>query len=174
MGLDASLADGDGTVPRVSTVPAGLENQQLERFTVERHGWLTNAENTLEPLLDTLQQVGAAAVPGDFRGALESQARATIGLRLPSVFYDTPEPTVTVRVRGATTSMPLRIDVRSVSVSNTEASSQRHETSVEPDGSVEVSLAGLRAGLYTLTARPVDPTGPRAPTAVHGLFEVVT
>ncbi len=174
MGLDASLADGDGTVPRVSTVPAGLENQQLERFAVERHGWLTNAENTLEPLLDTLQQVGAAAVPGDFRGALESQARATIGLRLPSVFYDTPEPTVTVRVRGATTSMPLRIDVRSVSVSGTEASSQRHETSVEPDGSVEVSLAGLRAGLYTLTARPVDPTGPRAPTAVHGLFEVVT
>ena len=171
-GLDASLADGDGTVPRVSTVPTGLENQQLERFAVERHGWLTNAETTLEPLLDTLQQVGAAAVPGDFHGALESRARPSIGLRLPPVFYDTREPSVGVRVHAATTLTPLRIDVRSTTPADQPTASQRHEVLVDPDSSVEVSLAGLRPGLYTLTARAAS-DAPHTPATVHGLFEVV-
>lgn len=171
-GLDASLADGDGTVPRVSTVPPGLENQQLERFAVERHGWLTNAETALEPLLDTLQQVGSAAVPGDFHGAVETRARPSIGLRLPPVFYDSHEPAMTVRVQGATAPVPLRIDVQDATLPRAEASSQRHEIVVNPDGSTDVSLAGLKPGLYAVTARAIT-QGPKSPTDIHGVFEVV-
>ncbi|HRE29846.1 MAG TPA: hypothetical protein PK954_24605, partial [Anaerolineales bacterium] len=66
-----------------------------------------------EPLLDTLQQVGAPAVPGDFHGALESTTRAALGLRLESVFYPEETPEVGLRVHAASEPVELRLTVQS-------------------------------------------------------------
>ena len=168
-GLAPALADGDGTVPRVSTTPSGLENQQLERFVVERHGWMTNAESALEPLLDTLQQVGAPAVPGDFHGALEATNRPALGLRLESVFYPETAPAVGLRVHGADAPVNIRLEVRAVAPGSAPVI---REVSVAPDESRTETFEGLAAGLYQLTAASVAP-GAAAPAPVHGAFEVV-
>lgn len=87
-GLAAALADGDGTVQRVSTVPAALDGQRLERFAVERHGSLTNNETTLEPLLDTIQQVRrrgrARELPWHARGNDAARAGVAVGKHVVS------------------------------------------------------------------------------------------
>ncbi|HRF48383.1 MAG TPA: hypothetical protein PLC98_12225 [Anaerolineales bacterium] len=168
-GLAAALADGDGTVPRVSTTPAGLENQQIERFVVERHGWMTNAESALEPLLDTLQQVGAPAVPGDFHGALESTTRAALGLRLESVFYPEETPEVGLRVHAASEPVELRLTVQSTEPG---AAPVVREVRVAPDEPHVETFADLAPGLYRLTVGPVTRSA-AAPEPVHGAFEVV-
>ncbi len=170
-GLPAALADGDGTVPRVSTVPAGLENLRLERFSVERHGWLTNAETTLEPLLDTLQQVGAEAVPGDFHGAVEApRTRPELGLRLASVFFQGDEPpSLTARAHGAAAPVSLRIKV---TASEAGVQAMTRDVTIAPDEARTESFEGLTPGLYSLSIGPTH-AGASAPRGVHGAFEVV-
>ncbi len=168
-GLAAALADGDGTVPRVSTVPAALEGQRLERFAVERHGWLTNNETTLEPLLDTMLQVGAEAVPGNFHGTLEATTRPALGLRLESVFYPDEIPTLTVRAHGAAHAVNVRLKLKGVARG---AETLTREIKVDPEAAQPVTFEGLPAGLYTLTAGPLRRSA-GAPEAVHGSFEVV-
>lgn len=170
-GLPAALADGDGTVPRVSTVPAGLENLRLERFSVERHGWLTNSETTLEPLLDTLQQVGAEAVPGDFHGAVDApRTRPELGLRVGSVFFQGDEaPSLTVRAHGA--AAPVRLKIK-VTASEAGLQPVTREVTVAPDEARTETFDSLTPGLYSLSIGPVQ-GGPSAPRGVHGAFEVV-
>jgi pimeloyl-ACP methyl ester carboxylesterase len=165
-GLDTTLAQGDGTVTRVSAVPADLDGQGLERFVVERHGWLTNNEMALEPLLDTLTQLAARGT-GVLYGAPEfphpalnvkleplhlAGAPVTIGLKLVNA-GDQPQ-TLNLRLEpvgqaGSPSSRPVQV------------SSQAQD----------LSLEGLKAGLYQITVEaPVS--GPQAPSPVHGVFEV--
>ena len=95
-GLDAALVDGDGTVPRVSAVPADLDGKRFERFAVERHGWLTNNPMTLQPLLDTLLQIRSPGAPTFFGVGEEEVLPASINLRPDRLFL--PDEPVSIQM----------------------------------------------------------------------------
>jgi pimeloyl-ACP methyl ester carboxylesterase len=166
-GLDPLLADGDGTVARVSAVPSELEDQNVQRYAVERHGWLTNNEMTLEPLLDTLTQLAAAGTQ-DLLGQPEA-IRPAINLRLEPVYAagepvaiqarlvnagDDPQPII---VHGDLVGQPGRTLSQSMLIGGAEGRA--------------VVFENLPPGLYRVTAR-AQAAGPRAAAAVHGVFEV--
>lgn len=168
VGLDESLADGDGTVPRVSAVPPDLDGQGFERFTVERHGWLTNNDMTLDPILETLKQIVASG-SRNLYGELET-TRPSLKLRLDPLYL--PDEPVTIQVKQMDgLKGPQAIYIKVISVGQPVPCITR-DLQINSDDSSVVELGELAPGLYHLTVGPQVPA-PRAPAAVHGAFEVV-
>lgn len=168
-GLSPELADGDGTVPRISAVPAALEGERLERFAAERHGWLTNNPMCLDPLLQTIRQIGAGRSSTDFHGSVEGVGGASIGLGLEGLFVRDEIPMATLRVHGVRQRMALRLALRPTAP---EAPRQSLDFILQPDETRTVPLEGLTPGQYTLTASTVGAFGV-GPHPVHGVFEVL-
>ncbi|MCC6190840.1 MAG: lecithin--cholesterol acyltransferase [Anaerolineales bacterium] len=166
-GLDPSLADGDGTVARFSAIPPELEELRVQRFAVERHGWLTNNEMTLEPLLETIRQVAA---PGavDLYGEPEV-LRPSIGLRLEPLYLSGEPVSLQAKLANADDQpQPLIVQAEPVGQPGPGAAQTVDASGTEARAIVFEALA---PGLYQVTAR-APTAGPRAPAAVHGVFEV--
>lgn len=167
-GLDPKTypADGDGTVPRLSAVPADLEGQQIARFAIERHGWLTNNEMTLDPLLDTLTQLVAAGTQNLY-GEPEA-ARPALSLGLEPLYLPGEPATVNLRlVNAGEQAQAVQVKVEAVGQAGPGAT-QTVQAGAEAK---TVEFGNLAAGLYQVTASAQMP-GPRAPAPVHGIFEV--
>ncbi|MEI7642928.1 MAG: hypothetical protein WCJ55_01345, partial [Chloroflexales bacterium] len=149
-GIDTTLADGDGTVPRVSAVPPDIDGHGFERFAVERHGWLMNNDMTLEPLLDTLTQIVASGTQ-NLHGEPQKTG-AAINLRLESLY--SPDDPVLIGVRlinvvEQTQMLALRIEPvghQAIGIARTIQASSSDTTTV--------ALDGLTPGLYRLTIGP--------------------
>jgi hypothetical protein len=166
-GLDPMLANGDGTVPRVSAVPADLDGQGLERFVVERHAWLTNNEMALEPLLDTLTQL-AAHGSGVLYGAPEFPHPA-VNVKLEPLHLAGEPVHIGLRLMNAG-DRPQALNVQ-VDPVGQAGSRVVQSAPVNTQQSTDVALEKLAPGLYQLTvAAPVS--GPLAPAPVHGVFEI--
>ena len=169
-GLDPSLVDGDGTVPRVSAVPADLDGKRFERFAVERHGWLTNNPMTLQPLLDTLLQIGSPGAPTFFGVEDEEALPASINLRLDKLFLpDEPVSIQLALVDAGEQPQGIKLSVKPVGHTGEGAAQTIQASSAE---AAHVEFGGLAPGLYELTAAPQD-SGPQAPPETHAVFEVV-
>ena len=169
-GLDAALVDGDGTVPRVSAVPADLDGKHFERFAVERHGWLTNNPMTLQPLLDTLLMVASPGAPTFFGVDEPEPLPAAINLRLDKLFLPDEPPSIHMTlVDAGEQPQGIQVSVRPVGHAG-EGNSITVQASSERPALVE--FGGLTPGLYELTAAPTQ-TGPQAPPPVHAAFEIV-
>ena len=169
-GLDAALVDGDGTVPRVSAVPADLDGKRFERFAVERHGWLTNNPMTLQPLLDTLLQISSPGAPTFFGVGEEEVLPASINLRLDRLFL--PDEPVSIQmslVDAGEQPQGIEISVKPVGHAGEGAAKTIQASSAGP---AKVEFGGLTPGLYALTAA-AQASGPRAPAETHAVFEVV-
>ena len=167
-GVHAGLADGDGTVARVSALPADLEGQGYERFAVEKHGWLTNNEMTLEPLLDTLKQI---ALPGaaELYGEPETKG-PSINLRLESLFLSNEPVQMQVKLLD-TDDEKQNLEVRVDPVGH-PGTSMTKTIQGQTVAATSVEFGGLTSGLYQTTIR-AQPRTARSPTPVHGVFEVV-
>jgi hypothetical protein len=167
-GLHPGLADGDGTVPRVSALPADLEGQGYERFAVEKHGWLTNNEMTLEPLLETLKQI---ALPGtaELYGEPETR-RPSINLRLDSLFVTSESVRMQIKLLD-TDDEKRNLEVRVDPVGHAGTSVVKTIQAQAIDAT-SVEFEALNPGLYQTTIRAQTPN-PKSPTPVHGVFEVV-
>lgn len=170
-GLDSALGDGDGTVPRISAIPSDwsdLEAQVLPRFSAEQHGWLTNNDMTLPPLLATVTQLMSASAQ-NLHGT-PGGPRPAINLRVePIVARDEP-----VMVRVALTdadAAPANLEVRLDPVDPTQQRVSR-KVAVQPDTPIEVAFDGLASGLYRIAARGQS-MGQNAPLPVHSVVEVV-
>lgn len=168
-GLPPELNDGDGTVPRISAVPAELEGARLERFVSERHGWLTNNEMCLEPLLQTVRQLDSGITSSDFYGSVGQATATTLGLRLEGLFERNERPTARLRLYGARREMSVRADVRPTS---TSAAGKQQIVSLQPHEATDVVFEGLAPGQYVLTVRSSESVG-AGPHPVHGVFEVL-
>jgi pimeloyl-ACP methyl ester carboxylesterase len=172
-GLDASLADGDGTVPRISAIPADLDGRRFERFSVERHGWLTNNKMTLQPLLETLLQVGSPGAPTFFGIDQPEAISPSISLRLDSLFL--PEEPVALHlklVQAGEQPQPIDLGIRPVGHAGEGATRTVQVGGTEP---ALVELGELAPGLYELTAAPSATGASEAQTMppVHAAFEVI-
>jgi len=166
-GLDPTLANGDGTVARVSAVPQDMENSNMARFVIERHGWLTNNEMTLGPLLETLTDLAAAGSGGLF--GKPQAIHPAINLRLEPL-HALGEP-VRVGLKLADAGPEAQgLTVRAEPVGRAGPAVTR-PAQVSLDQPAEVVLEGLPAGMYQLTVE-AQVGGAQAPAAVHGVFEV--
>jgi pimeloyl-ACP methyl ester carboxylesterase len=169
-GLDPALSDGDGTVPRLSAVPADLDGRRFERFSVERHGWLTNNDMTLKPLLETLLQISSPST-GQFFGIEEAEEPDTaISLRLESMFL--PDEPASVQVKLANNGIGERLLQLQVRPVGHQALGTSCVIKVTGDELARVEFGELAPGLYELTASPQE-EWQGAPPPVHGAFEVL-
>jgi len=167
-GLPDSLADGDGTVPRVAAVPIDLDGKGLERFAIEQHGWLTNNPMTLSPLLDTVTQLAAGGT-SEFWGVTDTPLFG-LSLRVEPV-YARAEP-VTVQVKLVADDDQARAVTVRVTPKNTTVESVTQTAQANAAQAVDVVLGELKPGLYELTATAEGTDRPSG-NPVHGIFEVI-
>lgn len=168
-GLDPALADGDGTVPRVSAVPSDfsdIEAATLPRFSAEQHGWLTNNSMTLTPLLATLAQLTAPSAQALLAGP--KPARAALSLRAETLVARDEPFEATVTLRDSTTPAGVIIGLQPVNPAQRRVT---QETIVAPDAPSTVRFEGLPAGLYTVQVR-IKGRMRGAPTPINSMVEV--
>ncbi|NWG20928.1 MAG: lecithin--cholesterol acyltransferase [Chloroflexi bacterium] len=168
-GLDAALADGDGTVPRVSAIPSDfsdVEAATLPRFAAEQHGWLTNNAMTLTPLLATITQMTVPGAQALLAGPVP--ARAALSLRVePLIARDEPlEATVTLR----DTSAPAGVELTLQPVEPARRRTSQ-EAIVVPGVPATLRFEGLPPGLYHVQLRARGRIK-GAPTPVNSMVEI--
>jgi hypothetical protein len=159
---------GDGTVPRLSAVPPDLDGKGMERFAIERHGWLTNNPMTLSPLLDTLVQL-ISGTASDFFGVTD-QTLSGLSLQVEPVYQRT-EP-VTVRVQLVSDDERPQMVELTVTPKNQTGDRVVQTAQTNSLEQSEVTLGELPPGLYELAASAVGGDHPDA-SPVHGIFEVI-
>ncbi len=167
--IDAPLAGGDGTVPRLSATPIELSDQYRETFFAERHAALQNNPYALDDLRERLKQMQSTNLR-EIRGAWNADvlaARGAISLDLDPLYL----PGEPVRLRARTNGFDTRLTAR-IQPADAGAPPVELEFSEGPDGP-ELLLEGLAPGSYRVRVRP-QTGGPRAPNPVADVFDVAT
>jgi pimeloyl-ACP methyl ester carboxylesterase len=164
-GVDAELADGDGTVPRLSAIPIELSNAYRDTFVAERHSSLQCHAGTLTDLRERLRQMQTRGLES-IRGpaiAPERQRAAAIALEVDDLYLRDEPVSIGGRIVGEGTDVPL---VATVGLADGTAA-------VDTAGLVagEVEFTGIAPGTYRVEVRPARFT-PGGPDPVHDLFEV--
>jgi pimeloyl-ACP methyl ester carboxylesterase len=168
-GIDDLLADGDGTVPRLSAIPIEMSDEFRDSYFAERHGSLQRNTSVLNDLRARLQQMQVSGLR-EIRGPepnFETERRAAISLDLDD-FYG-PDEQIEFRVRlintpalsGPPEAVIERVDDFSGPVTK--------ETFRQSDGAWVLEMEKVPAGLYRI-AVSTSSSGPGAPSPVHDLF----
>jgi pimeloyl-ACP methyl ester carboxylesterase len=164
--LPADLADGDGTVPRVSAIPIELSTEYRETFVVEQHGALQNHPAVLQHLRDRIVQMGHPGIGAIRDVGIESEAEGQPALSLDVDDLYVPGEPVHVRAEIINQKThPGRLIGRLESLTG---DSDKVIDLDEKDGQWTATLGDLGPGVYRITLE----TWKRGPSAVHGLFEV--
>jgi pimeloyl-ACP methyl ester carboxylesterase len=168
-GIDGTMHDGDGTVPRVSAIPIELSNEYRDTFIAERHGSLQCNAIVLDDLRERLKQmqsVGLEAVRGP--APVVGPRRPGISLDLEDLYV--PDEPVEMRARlldddpGQQPPTGIVTPVNALSAPTTLPF-------VEDDDGWVLRLSGLVPGLYRIEVRTAM-SGPLSAGPVHDLFEV--
>ena len=157
----ADLGDGDGTVPKVSSIP--LErSQNLDNFFIaEQHGGLQNQPQVLDSLLNTLRI--SQYDLSDVRAP-----QTAIGLSLDDLYLDSEPIALRARLIGFPNfAAKLKANIQAVS-----GGSPISLDFVEQENEWTLAIDTLPAGLYRVTVK-TETSGEQAPSPVHDLFEVV-
>lgn len=168
--VDAAYAGGDGTVPRVSAVPADFtreDEDRLPRYSAQQHGWLTNNPMTLTPLVETLRGILA---PGSqpVLGGVE-QGRPAISLRAAPAFG--PHEPVVLDLAIGQAAGPLTLEARLEPVEPGMATVSA-QARVSPDERAALQFEGVAPGLYRVTVRARGGLA-NPPDSVQSLIEVI-
>jgi hypothetical protein len=161
-------ADGDGTVPDFSAIPAEVQELQLatERYTNQHHGWLPNGAEVLGALTRELTRL-LDPTKAPIRGSTERGDRS-LTVQVDDLYVVGPPIVITASVRGTPPELlPLNAQVTRVD------GPERRRAPLQPDeAGWSLTLEDLPAGLYQITVRPQVET-PQGPPAVLTAFEVV-
>jgi hypothetical protein len=175
-----SLADGDGTVPKISAFPIEFsDNDVLEipSFIAETHGSLQNQPGILLNLLNKLQSSQSPqGTLEDIRGRGDERSRSIsardkgISLLLEDLYLQ-GEPII---IKAKTN--PDNFDFGGLKARITCVSEHRPDVDVdlvtESDGwSSTTDSLKLEPGLYRIQVK-TENTGEDAPNSVNDLFEV--
>lgn len=172
-GVDALLADGDGTVPRVSATPVELSESFRDTFVVERHSSLQANAHVLVDLCERLAQLqvrGLAAVRGPGGGRAAEESRPALAINVADAFVDGEPIVVEARFDGSEVQLG-RPQARIEPLTALAAPVVR-PFAPSPDGGWRLEAEGLPDGLHRLTVS-VEGGGPWAPSPVHDVFGVV-
>lgn len=176
-GVDDLLADGDGTVPRLSAIPIELSEEYRDTFIPERHASLQRNPDALDALRERLRQMQVQGLrkirgPEISRKAAECPA---LSLDLADL-YTTGEP-VELRAR-----LVVEHDGKMVKLAG--VAPEGHIERVdgggpatmgrfqEENGTWVLRLEALPVGLYRCTVQAAAAGAEPAPSAVHDLFAV--
>jgi len=157
----ADLGDGDGTVPKISSIP--LErSQNLDNFFIaEQHGGLQNQPQVLDSLLNTLRLSQYSL----------SEVRApqtAIGLSLDDLYLDSEPIAMRARLIGLpNAAAKLKAEIQAVA-----GGSLLSLDFVEQENEWLLAMDTLPSGLYRVTVK-TEADGEQTPSPVHDLFEVV-
>ena len=168
--VDVAFDGGDGTVPRVSAVPADFtkqEEDELTRYSAQQHGWITNNEMTLTPLIESLHTIvspGSQNVLGR-----ESDRKPAINLCADPVFG--PGQPVVLNLAVAKTEHTLTLEAR-LEPTTLGAKTITSKVDVQPGERMLLNFPDVPPGLYRVTVRSRGAKG-LAPDPVQSLIELV-
>jgi pimeloyl-ACP methyl ester carboxylesterase len=171
-GVDPLLADGDGTVPRVSAIPIELSKEYYNTFVPERHSSLQCHTGMLDELCERLKQMqvrGQEAVRGpeiypDVAGW------PALALYLDDIYVNGEPVELRAHVVNAPLEVELELEAEIQAADGNNLSPAIRRFHQEGDDWV-LREEGLPPGLYRVTVHTVH-RGPWAPPPVHDLFEV--
>ena len=167
------LGDGDGTVPKVSSIPIERSQEFDNFFIAEQHGSLQNQAQVLNNLLNVLRMSQFQSLE-EVRGALARARNATpdaaISLSLDDLYTSDEPITLRARLIGTpdATDGKLKAEIESVSGDRPALSLDF----VEQEKDWMLAIDDLPAGLYRVKVQ-AENLGDHAPTPVHDVFEVV-
>ena len=152
-GMDAILADGDGTVPRASATPIELSDAYRDSFAPERHGSLQCNRAILDDVRGRLEQMQVRGLR-EVRAAEESPAAAegpAIALDLDDLYV--PGEPVTLRARLVNVARPVGTLQARIESLGAPAGGPASVPFIETaDGWIAV-IEGLAPGLYRAEVR---------------------
>lgn len=169
-GVPTFLADGDGTVPRVSAIPIELSNEFFDTFVAEKHSSLQNNGAMLEQLLERVKlmqapELGAIRDVPPARPPVEQMP--ALALEVEDL-YLAQEP-VTIQAQTFNVEEPVGLVAEIVAI---DGGAPMRLPLVRQEDSWGATLESLAAGSYRITLK-TDWTGPEAPEPVHDVFAVV-
>lgn len=164
---DQLLAEGDGTVPRLSATPVELSLDYRETYFAQRHASLQNDDGVLNDLRERLKQTQTNL--SAFRGAapsVEASEKPAISLRLEDLYL--PDEPVRMTAKLINVSEPQR--KAPTARITTEAGAPVIERKFAgADNDWELLADPLPPGCYRVTVL-TDEFAPGAPLPVHDLF----
>lgn len=166
---DQLLAEGDGTVPRLSATPVELSMEYRETYFPERHGSLQNNDSVLTGLLEQLKQMQVNL--SNFKGAAPSAAaseKPAISLRLEDLYL--PDEPIRMAVRLINVSDQER-KPPIARITNTEGVLVMDRQFVPANDQWELVADPLPSGSYRVTVL-TDEFAAGAPAPVHDIFLV--
>ena len=171
-GIDPLLADGDGTVPRLSAIPIEMSNEYRDTFVSERHSSLQNHRGVLTDLRARLQQMqvrGLGAIRGGPKPAPRAERRAAIALDVDDLYRADEAVELGISVTGDRTKAGSVV----VTITPVGSPERGHSLLVSPAEGGSVVRADVPArGLYRVAVEP-ELAGPESPTPVHDVFAVM-
>lgn len=168
--IDASLGDGDGTVPRLSAIPIELSNEYRDTFIAERHSSLQNHAALLDDIRERIRQMQVRSLEA-VRGPEEQPQRATE----PAICLDLDDAymvgeSIELRAQLLNTEAHAgTVEARIESI-DTPAVSANY-TFWQEDDAWRLTIPYLPPGLYRASVGMQQP-GSATPAPVHDIFEV--
>lgn len=166
-----ALAEGDGTVPRLSATPLELSDEYRETFFPERHASLQNNTNVLADLYERLKQMQVKI--SEFRGAPPSPAAAekpALSLALEDLYFADEPIVMRARLINVNESGQVVPPKARIEPANQAGGAIVREFRPTGEG-WEMECEPLPPGPYrveVLTSEFAD----NAPPPVHDIFEV--
>jgi hypothetical protein len=164
------LADGDGTVPRVSAIPLELSNEYHDTFVAEQHASLQSNPAMLEQLLERVKMMQAPGLDLVFgiQPSPDLEGKAALGLDLDDL-YLAGEP---VEIRANLVNMPDDGGGLVARVAPTTPGGKTVTVALaEGEAQWTATLPDLAPGVYRLELATRQ-SGPDSPDPVHDIFEV--
>jgi len=160
-----SLGDGDGTVPKVSSIPVERAENFNNFFIAEQHGSLQNQAQVLDTLVDALR-----LSQFDLTQVRAGEPKTAISLSLDDLYLADEAIAIRARLIGMSDSTIKKLKAEIQSVDN-----DRPVLSfdfVEGERDWILTIDDLQPGLYRVRVQ-TENSSEQAPTPVHDLFEVV-
>ncbi len=168
----ANLGDGDGTVPKVSSIPIERSRDLDNFFIAEQHGSLQNQAQVLDNLLNILQisQFNIEDARSRLADARSAISQSAISLLVDDLYLANEPVALRARLIGGTdlTTGKLYAEIDSVSGDRPAL----NFGFIEQEKDWLLAIEDLPAGLYRVTVQ-TENASDQAPTPVHGIFEVV-
>ncbi|MDB9466152.1 esterase/lipase family protein [Dolichospermum circinale] len=168
--LDIALAEGDGTVPRLSASPIELDGKLAARYIVDTHSCLqSNLQvfDDLSRLLEDMQNTENPPIRGGLRSELNH--RATISLNIDDL-YVTSEP---IELRAKILNLNTNIGVLQATITPVEANKEPIQLNFkQQDEQWVLTIDKLSLGLYRLEVE-TSMKNPLCPTPVKDVFVVI-
>jgi len=156
------LGDGDGTVPKISSIPLERSRNLDNFFIAEQHGALQNQPQVLDNLLNVLR-IGTIDLE-----SIKGEVQSAISLSLDDLYLDSEPIAMRARLVGLpNAAAKLKADIQAVS-----GGSLLSLDFVEQENEWILAMDTLPSGLYRVTVK-TETDGEQTPSPVHDLFEVV-